>query len=82
MTLLLAAALALVIGIVLLHRSQLRRQQLGLPNGDVFYQDHQGQRDSVEDIVLVMHRSASVTMHSLEPAKEMQVHLLPHLREA
>jgi CRISPR/Cas system-associated exonuclease Cas4 (RecB family) len=43
MIFLLAAALALVIGIVLLHRSQPRRQQLGLPNGDVFYQDHQGQ---------------------------------------
>ena len=37
------AALALVLGVILLRRSQLRRQQLGLPNGDVFYQDHQGQ---------------------------------------
>lgn len=41
--LLLAATLALLIGIVLLHSSQRRRQRLGLPNGDVFYQDHQEQ---------------------------------------
>lgn len=37
------AAMALVLGIVLLRMSQRRRQQLGLPNGDVFYQDHRGQ---------------------------------------
>ena len=37
------AAMALFLGVVLLRRSQRRRQQLGLPNGDVFYQDHQGQ---------------------------------------
>lgn len=43
MILLLAATLALIVGIVLLRGSQRRRQQLGLPNGDVFYQDHSGQ---------------------------------------
>ena len=43
MILLLSATLALLIGIVLLHSSQRRRQKLGLPNGDVFYQDHHGQ---------------------------------------
>ena len=43
MTLVLTALVALMIGILLLRRSQQRRQQLGLPNGDVFYQDHRGQ---------------------------------------
>ena len=43
MTLLFAALLALVIGVLLLRRSQLRRQRMGLPNGEVFYQDHAGQ---------------------------------------
>ena len=43
MILFVVAALALLLGIVLLQRSQRRRKQLGLPNGDVFYQDHQGQ---------------------------------------
>ncbi len=43
MTLVLTALIALLIGILLLRRSQQRRQQLGLPNGDVFYQDHRGQ---------------------------------------
>ena len=43
MTLFVAAALALFLGVVLLRRSQRQRQQLGLPNGEVFYQDHQGQ---------------------------------------
>lgn len=43
MILLLAATLALLIGIVLLHSSQHWRQRLGLPNGEVFYQDHHGQ---------------------------------------
>ena len=43
MILCVVAALALLLGIVLLQRSQRQRKQLGLPNGDVFYQDHQGQ---------------------------------------
>ena len=43
MILLAAAILALLLGFVLLHRSQQRRRQLGLPNGDVFYQDHSRQ---------------------------------------
>ena len=43
MILLTAAVLALLLGIVLLRRSQQRRRLLGLPNGDVFYQDHSGQ---------------------------------------
>ena len=43
MMLVVTAAMALVLGIVLLRRSHRRRQQFGLPNGDVFYQDHQVQ---------------------------------------
>lgn len=43
MILLSIAMLALGIGIFLLRKSQRQRLQLGLPNGDVFYQDHLGQ---------------------------------------
>ncbi|HEY6375634.1 MAG TPA: PD-(D/E)XK nuclease family protein [Edaphobacter sp.] len=43
MTLFAIAILALVIGAYLLRRSQAHRQHLGLPNGEVFYQDHHGQ---------------------------------------
>ena len=43
MILLASAILALLVGFVLLRRSQHRRRSLGLPNGDVFYQDHSGQ---------------------------------------
>jgi CRISPR/Cas system-associated exonuclease Cas4 (RecB family) len=43
MILLTAAVLSLLLGFVLLSRSQQRRRRLGLPNGDVFYQDHSGQ---------------------------------------
>ena len=43
MTLLFVAMLFLMIGIVLLRKSQASRQHLGLPNGEVFYQDHNGQ---------------------------------------
>ena len=43
MLLLLAAFAALVLGVLLLRTSQSRRQALGIPNGDVFYQDHRAQ---------------------------------------
>lgn len=43
MNLVLIAVVALLIGVVLLRKIQHRRQQMGLPNGDVFYQDHRGQ---------------------------------------
>lgn len=43
MNLLFIAVLALLLGTFLLRKSQRRRRQLGLPNGDVIYQDHRGQ---------------------------------------
>ena len=43
MLLLLAAVGALVVGVTLLRASQSRRQVIGIPNGDVFYQDYRGQ---------------------------------------
>jgi CRISPR/Cas system-associated exonuclease Cas4 (RecB family) len=43
MILLAVAALLLLLGLALLRRSHGRRQELGLPGGDVFYQDHSGQ---------------------------------------
>ncbi len=43
MLLLLAALGALVVGVLLLRVSQSRRQAIGIPNGDLFYQDHGGQ---------------------------------------
>jgi len=43
MILLVAAIFAFALGILLLRKSQDNRRVLGLPNGDVFYQDHHGQ---------------------------------------
>ena len=43
MIFLLAALGALTLGVLLLRVSQSRRQAIGIPNGDVFYQDHGGQ---------------------------------------
>ena len=53
MILLAVAILALLLGFALLRRSQHRRRQLGLPNGDVFYQDHSGQPivDRIMDVL-------------------------------
>jgi CRISPR/Cas system-associated exonuclease Cas4 (RecB family) len=58
MILLAAAILALLVGFVLLRQSQQRRRQLGLPNGDVFYQDHSGQ-----PMAAVTLRSSTYGMH-------------------
>jgi CRISPR-associated exonuclease Cas4 len=43
MILLLAAVFAFFLGGLLLRKSQENRRDLGLPNGEVFYQDHHGQ---------------------------------------
>ncbi len=43
MLLLTAALVALVVGLLLLRASQNRRKAIGIPHGDVFYQDHSGQ---------------------------------------
>ncbi len=43
MVLLLGAFAALLLGAMLLRISQRQRQVMGIPNGDVFYQDHDGQ---------------------------------------
>lgn len=39
----LLALLAFLVGLFFLRSSQLKRSAMGLPNGDVFYQDHSGQ---------------------------------------
>ena len=46
MILLLAALGALVVGVLLLRLSQSRKRALGIPHGDVVYQDHENQRVS------------------------------------
>lgn len=46
MLLLLAALGALVVGVLLLRLSQSRKSALGIPHGDVVYQDHESQRVS------------------------------------
>lgn len=43
MLVLVAAFLALLLGVVLLRTSQRRRHIIGITNGEVFYQDHEGQ---------------------------------------
>ena len=43
MLLLLAALSALVVGVLLLRLSQSRKRALGIPHGDVVYQDHESQ---------------------------------------
>lgn len=51
MVLLLAALVALVIGVLLLSFSQRRKRALRIPDGDVVYQDHESQRVSAPTLV-------------------------------
>lgn len=51
MVLLLGALGALVVGVMLLRLSQKRKRVLGLPDGEVVYQDHESQRVSPPTLV-------------------------------
>ncbi|WP_263385573.1 CRISPR-associated protein Cas4 [Granulicella arctica] len=51
MLLLLAALGALVVGVLLLRLSQKRKRALGIPDGDVVYQDHESQQVSPPTLV-------------------------------
>lgn len=51
MPLLLAALGALLVGVLLLQVSQRRKRALGIPEGDVVYQDHESQRVSPPTLV-------------------------------
>ncbi len=51
MLLLLAALGALVVGVLLLRLSQSRKRALGIPDGDVVYQDHESQQVSARTLV-------------------------------
>ena len=51
MPLLLAALGALLVGVLLLRVSQRRKRALGIPEGDVVYQDHESQRVSPPTLV-------------------------------
>ena len=51
MVLLLAALVALVVGVLLLSLSQRRKRALRIPDGNVVYQDHESQRVSAPTLV-------------------------------